>query len=125
MTLSSTPQAWTLEMGYGSLVEYLFTFSYPSTGTLFPITGMTWEYVVRATGTSGGSPLISITTSSSADGVLTVSTAASTVLLTLYPAATSGLAPQQYYHSLWMSPGGDTAFTWFSGALIVQGNPQP
>ena len=125
MTLSSTPQVWTLEMGYGSLVEYLFTFSYPSTGTLFPITGMTWEYVVRATGTSGGSPLISITPSSSADGVLTVSTAASTVQLTLYPAATQGLAPATLAHALWQNPSSGSAFTWWTGPLIVQGNPQP
>ena len=125
MTLSSTPQAWTLEMGYGSYQQWLFTFTYPSTGALFPIADMTWEYVARVSPTDDSTPLISVTPSVNSQGVLTVGTATSTVLLTLYPAATSGLAPQQYYHSLWMSPGGDTAFTWFSGALIVQGNPQP
>ncbi len=125
MTLSSTPQAWTLEMGYGSLQEWLFTFTYPSTGALYPITGATFEYVVRATGTSTGSPLISVTATPNSQGALTVTTAASTVLLTLYPAATVNLPPGQYAQALWMNPGGSTAFTWLSGPLIIQGNPQP
>ena len=125
MTLSSTPQAWTLEMPYGSLQQYLFTFTYPSTGALYPISGFTWEYVVRATGTSGGSPLISVTTSANSQGVLTVTTAASTVLLTLYPAATSSLGAGQYAQSLWSNPGGASAYTWLNGPLILQGNPQP
>lgn len=125
MTLSSTPQAWTLEMGYGSLQEYLFTFTYPSTGALFPISGMTWEFVVRDTGTSGGSPVISVTTSASDEGLLTVDTSASTVQLSLYPAATQDLATGQYALSLWMNPGLASAYTWLSGPLILNGNPQP
>ncbi len=125
MTLSSTPQAWTLEMGYGSLQEWLFTFTYPSTGALFPISGFTWEYVVRATGTSTGGALISVTPSANSQGVLTVGTAASTVLLTLYPAATQSLATGQYAQALWTNPGLDTAYTWFAGPLILNGNPQP
>lgn len=125
MANSSGPQVWNLTMGYGSLQEYLFTFTYASTGALFPITGMTWEYVVRDTGTSGGSPLISVTTSANSQGVLTVTTSASTVQLALYPAATQSLAGGQYAHSLWMNPGLATAYTWLSGALILQGNPQP
>lgn len=124
MTLSSTPQTWTLEMPYGSLQQYLFTFTYPSTGALYDISAATFEYVVRDTGTSGGSPLISVTSSANSQGVLTITTAASTVLLTLYPAATSSLATGQYAHSLWMNPGGASAYTWFNGPLILQGNPQ-
>lgn len=112
-------------MGYGSLQEYLFTFTYPSTGTLFPISGFTWEYVVRDTGTSSGSPLISVTPSANSQGVLTVTTAASTVQLTLYPAATQSLAAGQYAHALWMNPGLTSAYTWLSGALVLNGNPQP
>ena len=125
MTLSSTPQTWTLEMPYGSLAEYLFTFAYPSTGALFNISGFTWEYVVRATGTSAGSPLISVTTSANSQGVLTVTTAASTVQLTLYPAATASLATGQYAHALWANPGGASAFCWFNGPLILGGGPEP
>lgn len=125
MTLSSTPQTWTLEMGYGSLQEWLFTFTYPSTGALFPISGLTWEFVVRATGTSTGSPLISVTPSANSQGVLTVDTAASTVQLSLYPAATQSLATGQYALSLWSNPGLASAFTWLSGPLVLNGNPQP
>lgn len=125
MTLSNGPQAWTLEMGAGSAQEWLFTITYPSTGALFPITGMTWEYVVRPTGTSVGGALISVTPSANSQGVLTVGTATSTVQLTLYPAATQSLATGQYAHALWMNPGLATAYTWLSGPLILNGNPQP
>lgn len=126
MLNSSVPQVWNLTMGYGSLIEYLFTFTYPSTGALYDITGLTWEYVARATGTSSGSPLISVTATPNSQGVLTVTPSASTVLLTLYPAATSSLAPGNYSHSLWSDPGSATAaYTWFSGALTITGNAQP
>lgn len=125
MTLSSTPQTWTLEMPYGSLQEYLFTFSYPSTGVLYDISGLTWEFVVRATGTSTGSPLISVTSTANSQGLLTIDTAASTVQLTLYPAATAGLATGQYAMSLWANPSTTGAYTWLNGPLVLQGNPQP
>ena len=126
MTLSNGPQAWTLEMGAGSAQEWLFTITYPSTGALYPISGLTWEYVARTTPASGGSPLISVTPTPNSQGVLTVGTAASTVLLSLYPAATSSLAGGQYSHALWSNPGSaSTAYTWLAGNLIVSGNPQP
>ena len=125
MTLSNGPQAWTLEMGAGSAQEWLFTFTYPSTGALYPISGLTWEYVARATPASAGT-LISVTPTPNTQGVLTVGTATSTVLLTLYPAATSSLGGGQYAHALWSNPGSaSTAYTWLAGALIVTGNPQP
>lgn len=109
-------------MGYGSLQNWLFSFIYPSTGAIFPISGFTWEYVVR---NSAGSTVISVTTSSSAEGVLTVSTSASTVQLTLYPAATQSLAVGQYSHALWANPSTSSAYTWFSGTLVLGSNPQP
>jgi hypothetical protein len=125
VTLSNGPQAWTLEMGAGSLQEWLFTITYPSTGALYPISGLTWEYVARTTPVSSGT-LISVTPSANTQGVLTVGTATSTVLLTLYPAATASLAPGQYSHALWSNPGSaSTAYTWLAGNLIVAGNPQP
>ena len=122
MALSSTPQAWTLEMPVGSLTEWLFTFTYPSTGAIFPISGFTWEYVAR---NSTGGSAISVTTTSSSEGVLTVSTSAATVQLTLYPAATQSLAVGQYSHALWANPGTDTAYTWINGQLVLGSNPQP
>ena len=123
MALSSTPQAWTLEMPVGSLAEYLFTFTYPSTGALFPISGATWQYV----GQSGtGSRSSRSPRSANSQGVLTVGTAASTVQLNLYPAATQTLAAGNYTHALWMNPGSSSAaFTWFNGSLILGSNPQP
>lgn len=122
MALSSTPQNWTLEMPAGSLAEYLFTFSYPSTGRLYDITGLTWEWVADS-GT--GTQVIAVSTTPNAQGVLTVTTSASTVQLTLYPAATQSLAVGQYSHALWANPGTDSAFTWLNGALVLGSNPQP
>lgn len=81
--------------------------------------------MVRATGTSTGSPLISVTPSANSQGVLTVGTAASTVQLTLYPAATSSLATGQYAQALWMNPGGASAYCWMNGPLILGGGPEP
>lgn len=127
MTNSQVPQAWNLTMGYGSAQDWVFTFTYPSTGALYDISGIsTWEYVARESGTATGSPLISVTGSANSQGVLNVGTATSTVELVLYPAATSSLAPGQYVHALWSNPGSaDSAFTWFSGVLQIDGNPQP
>lgn len=122
MALSSTPQSWTLEMPIGSLAEYLFTFTYPSTGAIFPISGFTWEYVAR---NSAGGSAISVTTTANSQGVLTVSTSAATVQLTLYPAATQSLAVGQYSHALWANPSTTSAYTWFNGALVLGSNPQP
>ena len=113
MTLSNGPQAWTLEMGAGSAQEWLFTFTYPATGALYPISGLTWEYVARATPASAGT-LISVTPAPNTQGVLTVGT------------ATSSLGGGQYSHALWSNPGSaSTAYTWLAGNLIVSGNPQP
>ena len=123
MALSSTPQAWTLEMPVGSLAEYLFTFTYPSTGALYPITGATWQYVAQS---AAGSQVISVTPSANSQGILTVGTAASTVQLNLYPPATQSLAAGNYTHALWMNPDSSTgAFCWFDGALILGSTPQP
>lgn len=122
MALSSTPQTWTLEMPAGSLQQWLFTFTYPSTGALYPI-GSTWEYVAD---NATGSQVISVTGTANSQGVLTIGTAASTVQLNLYPAATSSLGGQQCTHALWMNPGSaSTAYCWFSGPLIVGATAQP
>ena len=115
MTLSNGPQAWTLEMGYGSLQQYLFTFTYPSNGR--PVPHQRAHLGIRGPGHAA--PAAAARSSRSrptpnSQGALTVTTAASTVLLTLYPAATSGLATGQYAHSLWSNPG------WRHRVLLVQ-----
>ena len=116
-------------MPAGSAQDYCFTFeaTAPFSTTPYPISGATWEYVVRATPTASGTAVISLTTSPNSQGFLTVTATASLsqVLMSLYPSATASLAPGTYYHTLWQNPGSGTAYTWFTGLLQVQGNPQP
>lgn len=122
MANSSGPQVWNLTMAAGSLEQYLFTFAYPSTGVLYPITS-TWQYVAN---NAAGSQVISVTGTANSQGVLTIGTAGSTVQLNLYPAATSSLGGQQLTHALWQNPGSaTTAYCWLDGSLIVGPAPQP
>lgn len=118
-------------MPAGSLQEIAFGFvvAQPGNTVPWPITGATWEYVVRTSATDTGSPLITVTTSANSDGVLTVTDTAteSQVLLSLYPAATATLAGV-YAHALWMNPGTPNAYAWFGGdgsQLMIDANPQP
>ncbi len=130
MTNSSSVQLWTLRMPAGSLQQWLFTMTTTAPGgtTPYPLAGVTgWEYVVRAAATDTGPPLFGVTTTPSTAGALVV-TATSTlsqVLLDIYPAATAALTPGTYAHGLWMNPGTSSAFSWITGALIIQGTPQP
>lgn len=119
-------------MPAGSLQEIAFGFviAQPGATIPWPITGATWEYVARTSATDTGSPLITVTTTGSSQGILAVtSTAAgSQVLLSLYPAATATLAPGSYAHALWMNPGTPNAYAWFGGdgsLLTIDANPQP
>ena len=129
MTVSNSVSTWTLQMPQGSLEEYTFTFLQPGafSTTPYPISGATWEYVVRPTATDVSTPLIDITTTVSAEGQITVTATASLsqILLTILPAATQPLAPGSYYHTLWMNPGTNAAFTWVTGLLQIAGAPQP
>lgn len=129
MAVSNAVNIWTLQMPAGSLEEYTFTFTVPGplATTPYPISGATWEYVVRDTPTELGAPVIELTTAPSLAGILTVTATASLsqVLLTLNPAATVSLAPGSYYQALWMNPGTDAAFAWLTGLLQIDGNPQP
>jgi hypothetical protein len=116
-------------MPIGSLQEWLFTFTVPSTGAPFPITGATWEYVARPTATDlTVPPLIDITVTAGSQGQLVVTSTASvsSVQLNMAPAATLSLTPGTYAQSLWMNPGNTSAqYTWLTGNLILVGNPQP
>ena len=123
------PQVWTLELAAGSSIQITFTFTTGAPGgvTPYPITGATWEYVVRPSATDSGDPTFSVTTSSSASGVIvaTATSVLSQIVLTLNPAATASLTPGGYSHALWQNPGETTAFTWMTGTLMITGNPQP
>jgi hypothetical protein len=129
VTNSSSVQVWTLRMPAGSLQQWLFTFTTTAPGgaTPYDITGATWEYVARTSATDTGAPVFSITTTPNLSGalVVTASPTLSQVLLDIYPAATAALTPGIFFHSLWMNPGTNSAFSWVTGELIVQGNPQP
>jgi hypothetical protein len=130
---SSSVNPWALTMPLGSLQQWLFAFTTVNAITgqsvPYPIAGATWEYVVRATPASGGTALISFGTAATSQGVLVVTpgsgSTASTVQLNIYPSATQGLASDTYAHALWQNPSSGSAFTWWTGPLIVQGNPQP
>lgn len=117
-------------MPAGSLQEWLFTFTTAAPGgtTPWPISGATWEYVARTSATDLTiPPLIEITTTLTSAGQLTVtaSSAVSSVLLAMAPAATASLTPGTYYHALWENPGTSTAFCVFDGLLLIDGAPQP
>lgn len=127
--LTIATAGWSLRMPAGTLQQWLSTFTQALPGSTipWPIDGSTWEYVVRSTATDTGSPLISITTTPSSQGVLTVAATASvsSVEMTLNPAATASLVPATYFHSLWQDPSTASAFSWWSGLLMIDGNPQP
>jgi hypothetical protein len=130
VTNSSSVNAWTLRMPAGSLQQWLFgmTTTAPGGTTPYPISGSTWEYVCRTSATDlTVPPLIEITTTVSAAGILQVTSTSTTssVLLEMYPAATAAVTPGTYFHALYQNPGTNTAFAWMTGPLIVEGNPQP
>jgi hypothetical protein len=116
-------------MPAGSLQQWLFTMTTTAPGgtTPYPVSGATWEYVARTSPTDTGTPLITITAAPSPAGALTVTATAavSSVLLNMYPAATAAVTPGTYWHALYSGPGTTTAFAWFTGELIIAGNPQP
>ena len=120
---------FTYRMPAGSLQEIAcnFVINSPATTAPWPITGNTWEYVVRNTATDVSSPVFSITTTANASGVITITDTASVsqALLSVYPAATAALTPGTYFHSLWQNPSTVNAFAWFTGNLLILGTPQP
>ncbi len=115
---------WNWQLALGGEANAVLTFQ--QAGAPYPLAGLTWEYVVR--GPSGGSDdatLITLTTTPSAKGVLTVDTVADTVTITLYAAATATLSPGPYRHALWSNPGQPSATPWVSGAFQIIAVPQP
>lgn len=131
MPNSSSVQTWNLRMPAGSLQQWLFTMTTtaPPGNLPYPITGATgWEYIVRTTSTDttpGG--LVQITANPSTAGALVVTATASvsSVLLDMYGAATAAITPGTYFHALYMNAGNSGQFAWFTGLLILEGNPQP
>jgi hypothetical protein len=120
--LTNAVPGWTLLMPQGSAQVWNFVFTTLSTGAPYPISGAVWEYSVRSAPGIAGSPLFSLTTAETGNGVLTVTatTALSQVQMDLFPAATQDLDPGTYYHALWMNPGTTSQYGWFVGQLQVE-----
>jgi hypothetical protein len=128
---SSSVQPWALTMPLGSLQQWLFQFTTVNQVTgqsaPYPISGATWEYVVRVNATDGGTAPVSFGTTATSQGVLVVTATPvlSAVQLNLYPAATQGLTPATYAQALWMNPASGSALSWACGPLILQATSQP
>jgi phage tail sheath gpL-like len=110
----------------GSLYSASFVLT-NADGSLYALSTQTFEYVVRIDPSdSSATPLIKLTTTSSAAGILTVNTGTSTVTITLNPAATATLPTRNLYaQALWMNPATATAVPWFSGQFIIVPLAQP
>ena len=113
-------------MPAGSLQQWTFTLTTTGTTDPYPVTGATWEYVVRQSATASGAPLFTVTPAASVQGVITVTDTdvLSQVLLEICPAASVNLAGV-YAHALWMNPGTPGALDVAGGALHVAAAPQP
>lgn len=128
MPVSTAVNPWNLTMPAGTLTEWLFTLTLPGSGLPYPISTFTWQYVARLTATDLTiPPLIDVGTTVGSQGQLVVTSTAtvSSVQINLAPAATENLTPGEYFHTLWSNPGTVSQFTWFTGTLLIVGNPQP
>lgn len=127
MPLTNAVPTWTLVMPQGSAQLWNFVFTEVASGDPFPISGSTWEYVVRSASGVSAPLVFMLTTTVTIYGVLTVTetSSLSQVQMDMYPDATSSLAPGAYYHALWMNPGTTGAYSWFLGLLQVEASPGP
>lgn len=125
MTTITQPSTINVTNPQGSAITQVYVLT-NADGSLYPLTGVPVEYVVRldAVDTSV-TPLLKLTTSSSAAGVVSVNTSTSTVTVTVNPAATLAFAPGLYAHALWTNPTLTTALVWVRGQFITQGVAQP
>lgn len=118
--MPTLPTTASIQLGIGAQYTNNYTIQNPD-GSLFPITGTTWEFAVRNDPSElvSVNPLIKVTTTSSASGLITINTSTSVVSLTVAPVATGVLTQKQYVYSLWMNPGTTTATAWFTGTLFA------
>lgn len=128
MPIGVSSVQWDMRIPWGSNVQWAFNMFQPGGITPYTISGHTFAYVVRAAPAS--SELV-IAISSDGElgptpagaGELTLSSTPmlSSVVLSLYPAATSALTPPlTYYHALWMDyDNPSTARNLFWGSFLV------
>lgn len=123
---STSVTPWTLKIPSGSLQEWVLTLTSPGSSSPYPVSGASWEYVVRPSARDLETPLVDITDSAGFAGLITVTSTSSLsqVLLSVYPAATAGLSGF-YAHALWMNPGTPSALAVAEGTLQVIASPQP
>jgi hypothetical protein len=104
----------------GSQWQQTFTLTNPD-GTPINLTGLTWEFVIRPTVQDAAvPPLVSVTTTPTSQGSITVTPLTGIVTVTLTPAATTLLGKGQRPHALWSNPGTPTAITWVAGNFTTQ-----
>jgi len=97
------------------------TYTITDQGGPVDLTGLTWEFVIRPNITDATSPaLVSVTTTASPQGQITVTPLTGTVTVTLTPAATALLGKGSRPHALWSNPDTDTAICWAEGAFNTQ-----
>jgi hypothetical protein len=116
---------WTIQSGSSNTA--VFTLE-DTDGSLYPLTGLTWEYVVRRDASDlSSAAVITVNETPNAQGVVTVDLNASTVTVTLYPAATATLTQRAVYaHALWADPTDPALATcWVYGGFVVNQVAQP
>lgn len=88
-------------------------------GTVFDITGATFELVIRPTASGTAPPLVSVTsTGATEQGYITVTVPTATLLVVLSPTATALLSQSGYPYALWMNPGTPSATDLVSGTSL-------
>lgn len=110
-------------IGYlGSQWATTFQF-FNSDGSLMNITGKTFEYVLRISTKSTGTPALYVSSvSSTANGSITVTTATSSILVVITPTGMNTLtSPAVYAATLWMDPGLTDATVMANGSFNVEG----
>jgi hypothetical protein len=118
--VSSLPNQVNFATAAGS--TWVQTFAMPTVD----ITGLAWEFVIRPNTTDiAQPPLIKVTTTVTAQGQITVDTAARTVQVILTPAATTLLGKGARPYALWSNPGTSTATTWCEGVFNSSLVPAP
>lgn len=118
------PNNYTIVTAQASQWSAVFTV-YNEDGTLANLTGKIFELVVRATA-STPSVLFSVTsTASTANGTVTVDTAASAVTVIVNPAATALLTGGGGNYTLWMDQGLSDATALVTGVFLAQAVPAP
>ena len=90
------------------------------------ITGMAWEFVIRINAEDQSEPpLVRVTETSSTQGQIAANVTASTVQVTLTPAATRPLGKGIWAHALYSDANTDNEIGWVAGTFTTQAIAAP